>query len=233
MDGINLNTTLDEFLLVAPALGRVIDRLGIGSRRDRNRSLDNICQKLGFDPPTFARVLAALAVAEAPTPPVCLDLMTLPDLCDHLEQARQASLQDELARFDELIHAMAERHGEQQPLLLSIRAAFIVLRDSFATHFREEGDVVFPLIRQMATGGTGGRLVRVALKPRLARMQHEHNLAEEALAELGALAGEMALRPPASAALPAVADALVRLEHAVHEQIYHENQVLFPRALAG
>ena len=58
------------------------------------------------------------------------------------------------------------------------------------------------------------------------------NAGDEALAELHALADDESLRRPAPVFMRTVSDAIVRLKHAVHEQIYKENQVLFPRALA-
>lgn len=70
------------------------------------------------------------------------------------------------------------------------------------------------------------------MKSYLLRMKIEHNQADEALADLNALAGDEPLQRHSPVVLRTVSDAMVRLNHAVHEQIYKENQVLFPRAVA-
>jgi regulator of cell morphogenesis and NO signaling len=229
MNHIDLSTTLNEFLLASPEQARVIGPLGPDSRRDGSRSLADICQTHGLEPQTFARMLAAFARARSQPPPVCLELMTLKDLCDHLEQSPRVTLQDELARLDQLTRVATEQYGAEHPQLLRTRKTFVAFRERFTAHLHEEAENLFPLIRRLTTGK---KEARSALKSRLARMEHEHNQADEALAELHALAGEESLRPPVPAAVRMVSDAIVRLEQAIHEQIYKENQVLFPRALA-
>ncbi len=229
MNHIDLSTTLDEFLLASPEHGRVIASLGLNSRCDGSQSLADICQTHGLEPRTFARMLAAFASARSQPPPVCLELMTLNDLCDHLEQSPRVTLQDELARLDQLTRVAAEQYGAEHPQLLRIRKTFVTFREQFTVHLHEEAEILFPLIRRLTTGKKEGRS---ALKSRLARMEHAHNQADEALAELRALAGEESLRRPLPATVRTVSDAIFRLEHAIHEQIYKENQVLFPRALA-
>ena len=229
MNHIDLSTTLDEFLLASPEQGRVIGSLGLDWRCEGRRSLADICQTHGLEPRTFARMLAAFARARSQPPPVCLELMTLNDLCDHLEQSPRITLQDELARLDQLTRVAAEQYGAEHPQLLRTRETFVAFRERFTAHLHEEAEMLFPLIRRLTTGK---KEARSALKSRLARMEHEHNQADEALAELHALAGEESLRRPVPAAVRTVSDAIVHLEHAVHEQIYKENQVLFPRALA-
>jgi len=229
MNHTDLSTTLDEFLLASPEQYRIVGPLGLDSQRDGRRSLADICQIHGLEPRTFARMLAAFACAKSQPPPVYLELMTLKDICDHLEQSSRVALQDELARLDQLTRVAAERYGAGHPQLLRIRKTLVAFRERFTAHLHEETENLFPLIRRLTTGK---KEARSALKSRLARMEHEHNQADEALAELHALAGDGLLRPPVPAAVRTVSDAIVRLEQAIHEQIYKENQVLFRRALA-
>lgn len=229
MNHIDLSTTLDELLLASPKQGRVIGLLGLDSRCDGSQSLADICQTHGLEPRTFARMLAAFASARSQPPPACLELMTLNDLCDHLEQSLRVTLQDELAWLDQLTRVAAEQYGAEHPQLLRTRKTFVAFRERFTAHLHEEAEKLFPLIRRLTTGKKDAR---PALKSRLARMEHEHNQAGETLAVLRALAGGESLRRPLSAAVRTVSDAIIRLEHSIHEQIYKENQVLFPRALA-
>jgi regulator of cell morphogenesis and NO signaling len=232
MNLIDPNTPLDQFLFATPEQRRLFDDLGIDTCRDHNRSLAEVCRKHGLDSQTVARMLTALQGTPQQRQAVTLELMALTELCDHLEYTQNHYLLDELARLDKLTRTAAEQEGAETPQLLRIRETFVAFREQFTAHIREEADALFPLIRGLAIDENEALPVRPALKSRLARMENQHNQADEALAELHALAGDGSLRLPVSAGVRTVSDAIVRLEHAIHEQIYKENQVLFPRALA-
>ena len=231
MNLINPNTSLDQFLLAAPEQRSLFDDLGIDLRHEQNRSLGEICQKHELDWSTFVRLLTAFQKF-SPRPAVALELMALPELCDHVELAQRSQVQEELKRLDELTKAATEQSGAAQPQLRKIRSAFVAFYEPFAAHLRDEAENHFPLIRRLTTGENEGLPTRSVLKSRLARMENEHNQADEALAALHALAGDESSRLSVPSGVEAVAEAIVRLERTVHEQIYKENQVLFPRVLA-
>lgn len=229
---IDPNTPLDQFLSARPELRRLFDNLGINLRRDELPSLAEVCQRHDLDSPTVARLLTAWPGTNPPRQVVTLELMTLSELCDHLGQVQRVTLQEKLTCLDQLTRAAVEESGAENPQMLEIRAAFVAFREEFNAHLREETEELFPLICQFTTGEKGERPTRSALKSCLSRMKNEHNQADEALAELHALADDESLRRPAPVFMRTVSDAIVRLKHAVHEQIYKENQVLFPRAMA-
>lgn len=228
MNRIDPNMPLDQFLLAAPEQAILFDNLGIDLRRVRNKSFAGVCQEHRLDQQTFIRVLTAMQ-RTPPRPVIALEFMALTELCDHLEHAQQTQLQRELARLDQLTRAAAEQFGADYPQILKIRETFVAFRERFAAHLREDVEELFPLIRRLTTGR---RVVRLALKSHLARKESEHDQADEALAELRALAGGKELRRSVPTIVRTVSDAIARLEHTVHEQIYKENQVLFPRVLA-
>lgn len=228
MSLIDPDMSLDQFLLAAPEQRRLFDNLGITTCRDQNKSLAEACQQHSLDAHTVARLLTALRETPPPRPVVSLELMALSELCDHLEQTQRDYLQDELAQFDQLTRTAAKQLGAENPQLLRIRETFVAFRQQFAAHLQGETEGLFPLIRQLAAGEIGRLPKRSALKFRLARMEDEHNQADETLAELRTLAGDDSVRWPATRT---VAEAVTRLDHAIQEQIYKENQVLFPRAL--
>lgn len=232
MHRIDPNMPLDQFLSARPELRRLFENLGINLRRDECQSLAEACRQHDLDLPTVARLITALPGTNSPRQVVTLELMTLSELCDHLEHAQRVSIQDELMCLDRLTHAAVEELGAEHPQLLGIRAAFVAFREKFAAHLRVETEELFPLIRQLTTGEKRQLPARSALKSCLTRMESEHNQADEALAELRALASDESVCRLAPVFMRTVSDAIARLNHAAHEQIYKENQVLFPRALA-
>jgi len=233
MHRIDPNMPFDQFLSARPELRRLFENLGINFRRDESQSLAEVCQQHDLALSTVARLLTALPGTNLPRQVVTLELMTLSELCDHLEHTQRIPIQDELICLDRLTHAAVEELGAEHPQFLGIRAAFVAFREKFADHLRVETEELFPLIRQLTTGAIGERSARPALKSYLTRMESEHNQADEALAELRALVSDESVQRPAPAVIRTVSDVIVRLQHAVHEQIYKENQVLFPRALAN
>lgn len=191
------------------------------------------CQRHDLNWPTVARFLTALPGTILPCQGIALELMTLSELCDHLEHMHRVTIQDELTCLDQLTCTAVQELGAEHPQLLQIRATFVTFRETFAAHLREETEELFPMIRELTTGKQKRLVLPPALKSCLARMESEHNQADEALTELDALAEDKSLQRHAILVLrTACHDAIFRLKHAVHERIYEENQVLFPRTLA-
>jgi regulator of cell morphogenesis and NO signaling len=229
---INPNSSLDEFLFAEPELRRLFDNLGIDSLGGENKSLAKICQEHHLDSSTVARLLTALQAIYPPRQVVSLELMTLTELCDHLERLQQITLREELARLERLLRMAAQQQSAEYPQFVRIHETFVAFREQFTAHLREEAEGVFPLIRQLTNGESGALPVRSSLKLRLAEMEKDHNQADESLAELFTLASDESLGRSAAATMRAISTVIIRLKHTVHEQIYKENRVLFPRALA-
>lgn len=230
MKPVNPNTAFNQLLRTTPEYRPLFIHLGIDPLRNPNQSLAEVCHAHQLEPRTVARLLSAFTKTVAPAAP--MKLMLLSELCDHLEKPQHAYLHDELQKLDLMTRTAAKQKGEANPQLLIIREAFIALRAQLTAHLLAEAKDLFPMIRLLANGDNDERPTRSAVKFRLTRMEHEHNQIDEALAELGLLVANKSLELQFPAVTRTMAAAIARLEHTVHEQIYHENQVLFPRALA-
>ena len=227
---IDSNTTLRQLLIAAPEHGPVLECLGVNAVRDGGRTLAELCRSRGLETHTAACLLAAMRDARRRAPAVCVELMTLVQLCDHLENA-QRNLHNELKRLDRLTKTLAKENAMDDPKLLAIRKSFVAFQRRFKAHLRKESEQLFPVYRRWAANRNEARHARSFLNPALAQLQREHNQADEALADLRSLVAGDASFSSARAAVKTTADAIARLEHAVHEQIYKENHVLFPKAL--
>lgn len=160
----------------------------------------------------------------APIPAVASELMPLTDLCGWLESRQLQVLCGELSRLNRLIPAAVERDGASHPQLLKLQEAFAAFCEKFTAHLREEAKAVFPLIRRMENRAGGNSRARRSLQTHTARLEQQHFEADEAIAELRALAEKDCP--------PELHKDLARFERSLHEQIYEENRVLYPRALA-
>ncbi len=88
----------------------------------------------------------------------------------------------------------------------------------------KEEQILFPMIRR----GHGA----MAAGP-ISVMEHEHDSAGNALRRLRKLTGEFSVPADACNTWRALWHGLSALEQALHEHIHLENNILFPRALAG
>ncbi len=200
---------LSEILRAKPQQRGLWERLGIDLSRCRDCSLAEVCRLHDLDASTVARLLSAMREPAC----VILELLTLDELCEHIERRQHACLHDAMVELEHLTGRAAENPGGER--FLKIRKMFLAFRFTLATHLHEESSVLFPCLRR------GGEFPgRAALKFRLARLEREHCQADEALAELGALADGK------------IGAVVARLHRIVHEQIYIENRILFPQALA-
>jgi regulator of cell morphogenesis and NO signaling len=160
-----------------------------------------------------------------------LELLALPVLCDFLERDGHVWLDTELCLLDQLTRAAAERYAQEEPRLLQVRACFESFRTQFGQHLREEEESVFPVIRQVWGMQCEPISTAASLKHSLQRMTQAHFRAEELIADLRVLVAHSMERSSRTSVLRVIADALIRLEGKIHEQICAENRVLFSRAL--
>lgn len=227
---INPDTTLAQLLLTAPELRPVWERLGVNPVRDEGRTLTELCESRGLESRTVARLLSAMKAARQEAPAACVELMTLGQLCDHLEDAHR-NLRDELKQLDQLTKVLAKGEAAQHPRRLAIRKRFVAFQRQFKAHLRKESESLFPVVRRWAASQKETRQSLALVNPPLAQLVREHSQADEALADLRFLVAGSPPSSAAPAAVRSVADAIARLERTVREQIYKENHMLFPRAL--
>ena len=231
MNALDRQTPLGQLWRIAPEQRRVFENLGIATD-DEPRSLAQVCQANGLDVDTVARMLVAFQGVAAQRPAVTVELMTLADLCDHVESVHHACLRDGLENLDHLTRKIAEHEGANDPRILKIRQTFVGFRQKILAHLRVEAEALFPLLRQLDSHPDESSVALAGINLSMERLEREHYEVEEDFAHLCALTQIEA--PLASLPDPVrkLHDAVVGLERGINEQIYKENQILFPRTRA-
>lgn len=233
MNLIDPNTPLDQFLLTAPELEPLFVRLGMHRSGDGIRSTESLsefCERRGLDWQTTRRMLAALQAPRQRAVPA-LELMTLTELCDHLEQTQTSRLHVELARVEQLVLGALAQGETTQRQFRRFQQTFNRFRRQLIVHLRKEAAELYPLLRRCSTARNGERPTRSLLKTRVTRMESDHEQAEAMLGELTEIARDDAFQSSAATAAGAMTQGLAALDRVVQEQIYAENHVLFPRVL--
>lgn len=223
MTHLAVDRTPEESSPSRPLHAQIFKHLGIAEKGTSETSWTKRCQKQKLDPSTVTRMLAAFDEVVRTVPPVSIELMTLTELCDHIEQTHHCRLHETLSQLDELIHATADDEEAPENDTNQIHEAFLSFRNRTTAHLQMESRVLFPLIRQMEAESPRASVTHRALRTTMVEMENDHNEADEALAELHTLAQMIA---------PSLSQAIGRLEIDLHEQIYKENHALFPKALA-
>ncbi len=231
LDGsIDPTMTLREVMQTAPGAAELWDRLGVDICHRQNASFASVCRQQGLDPSTVARLLTALRQTSPRNRTIIVELLTLRELCDYIENTQHNCLKADLAEVDRLTRNAAHQYSS----VWRVRKAFVTFCDQLAAHLHEEIDGLFPVIRRLASGSSRARLARgVKLRPRFARLEREHGLAEDAIEELISFVNDGTLNGISPVTTQALSAAVLRLRHSLAQQIYVENQVLFRRASAA
>lgn len=172
------------------------------------------CERGGPMPARLARL----------EPVAAIELMSLGKLCARLEHRQRLFLLRGLTCLGRLIHSAARHDRRNRLRLVRLQRTFAAFHDKFTAHLRAETGIIFPLIRRLESGTVGKSYARRSLQTHTAHLAQQHFEADEAIAELRALAR--------NGCAPGLHEQIVSFERNLHEQIYEENRFLFPRALA-
>lgn len=221
---ISAEMTVGTLAAEHPLATRVLARHGIDFCCGGGKALQDVCAKKGLDP---ARLLDEIR-QELATPGASTknwNEAPLDELIDHILDTFHRPLQEELPRLEGMARKVLDVHGARDPeRFKELLAVFEGLENELHEHMAKEEQVLFPMIRQ----GNG----HMAAGP-VSVMEHEHEAAGAALLRLRELTNGYAVPEEACNTWRALWVGLAAFEEAMHEHIHLENNILFPRALAG
>jgi regulator of cell morphogenesis and NO signaling len=155
--------------------------------------------------------------------------MSMTELADHIEQTHHAYLRSELPRLTRLVDKVTSVHGEAHAWLEDVRTVFAGLVAELEPHMMKEEQILFPMIRDIESGGSGASHCGSIENP-IRVMEHEHDNAGQALERLRELTNGFVAPDGACNSFRAMLDGMETLEADLHQHIHKENNVLFVRA---
>lgn len=227
---ISPSTTLAEIASTTPVLTRELERLGLDYCCGGQRSLAEACRAQQLDPEAVIAELASVpAAAEAPA-----DWIGLPpiELVDHLEATHHRGLKDALPRLTELATKVSRVHGEAHPELIRVAEVVNELRADLEPHLRKEEEVLFPMIRSLATASSQPGFPCGSIANPIAVMEEEHVAVGALLEQLRALTNGYQAPAGTCASTRALMEGLAELEADTHLHVHKENSHLFPAVMA-
>ena len=221
---ITEQTTVGSVATEHPLSTRVFARHGIDFCCGGGRPLSEACAAQGVD---TAVVLAELTeeIGAKPETETRWDEKPMTELIDHIVATFHVPLREELPRLEAMANKVLEVHGEKDPVRLKgVRDTIVALKSELMLHMVKEEEILFPMI---AAGQGASAMGPVSV------MEAEHADAGNMLRRLSDLTDQYTPPEGACNTWCALWAGLEDLEKALHVHIHLENNILFPRALAG
>lgn len=207
-----------------PASVKVFQRHGIDFCCGGARPLDAACRDAGVATAALLREVD-LEERSLPEPAVRWDQAPLDSLVRHIVERFHRPLGPELPRLRELAETVLRVHGDKdRERFQYVRDAVASMQPEVAQHVAKEEEVVFPWLLGAA---------RASATEPVAALAREHDALGELLHGLRRATDGFTPPPEACATWRALWQGLHDLEQDFHEHVHLENNVLFPRALAG
>jgi regulator of cell morphogenesis and NO signaling len=207
-----------------PAATRVFDRHGIDYCCGGGRPLRAVCEAKGLDPVRLMEEIRT-ELQRLDGPSEDWDAAPLPGLIEHILREYHAPLREELPRLEAMARKVRDVHGAKDPAgFAKLLSVYLGLEAELEAHMLKEEQILFPLIER-GQGKAAGAPISV--------MEHEHATAASGLRRLRELTNDYEAPAGACNTWRALWHGLAELEDSLHRHIHLENNILFPRALAG
>jgi regulator of cell morphogenesis and NO signaling len=214
--------TLGDLVTAIPTAARVFHRYQLDYCCGGRQTLADACAPRGID---ALAVLGEIQAANQQAPaPARWDERPLSELIRHILDRYHAPLKTELPRLLELARKVERVHADKTGCPTGLAALLDEIQTEVASHLAKEEQLLFPLILA-GNGPTAHMPVRVMLR--------EHEDHGQNLRRVRELTHDFALPAYACATFRELYRALAELEVELMQHIHLENNVLFPRALAG
>jgi regulator of cell morphogenesis and NO signaling len=221
-------TTLAAIVTTNPSAARTLERHHLDYCCGGRQTLAEACARNGLD---VGFVLDELETTPDAVQPAWAAMSPI-ELVDHIEATHHRYLHGELPRLDALATKVAGVHADRHHELTHVSRLVAAIRDDLTPHLAKEEEVLFPMIRELATSDTAPVFHCGTLANPIRMMLFEHDRAGDLLADLRAATADYEVPADGCASYRALYTALAELEADTHLHVHKENNVLFPAVLA-
>lgn len=214
----------------------IIERYGIHTHAEMDRSLEDACVAHGANP---AAVSAEIEEATNPRviPDIDFERLPLRKLTAHIVERHHEYLKLEMPRLRTKLDKMASRHGERDDHLLEkLHAVYRGLQEELDFHMHKEEMALFPVIDAYAAADETNSPAPLppfgTVRNPIRMMEHEHDSALNALKQLRVITRDYVPGDYACPNFRAVFHSMEELEADLIQHIHLENDILHPRAAA-
>jgi len=223
---ITTEQTLGELAVAVPTAAKVLHRYGLDDCCGGKQSLAEACARKGLDPGTVLEDIRTDQAALRVPGDGGLSWLdrTLPELVEHILTRYHAPLRGELGRLLTMAERVEQVHAARPDCPTGLAEHLQAMGPFVGEHLAKEEQILFPMILSGR-----GRLASIPVQVMLG----EHEDHGDALRRIRALTDDLRLPEGACATWRELYRSLLQLEIDLMEHIHLENNILFPRALAG
>jgi regulator of cell morphogenesis and NO signaling len=219
---MNTGQTLGELAAAIPAAARVFHRYGLDFCCGGRQSLEQACAAERLDAEAVLREIEASAASEPEE--TRWDRRPIEELIHHILDRYHAPLKTEIPRLVDLARKVEEVHADKPECPAGLADLLAEVRAAVESHLAKEEQILFPLILA-GRGQTAHMPVQV--------MMQEHEDHGRNLQRIRELTHDLQIPEYACASWRELYRSLAQLEVELMDHIHLENNILFPRALAG
>ncbi|NQV72544.1 iron-sulfur cluster repair di-iron protein [bacterium] len=225
MSSFSPESRVGDIAVEQPSATRSFYRFGIDFCCGGGKSLESVCEKKGLDVDQVLLDITLQAAGNGEESPNDWKSASSVALISHIITTYHEPLRVELPRLKSMLDKVQKVHGHVDPERFSeLQAVYTKLGDELMEHMLKEEQVLFPSIMQ------GNETEASTL---LGDLEQDHEDAGEALRAINRLTDSYVAPEYACNTWRALWSGFEDLEKAMHEHVHLENNILFPRTLAG
>lgn len=208
---------------------QVFEKYGLDFCCKGKRTLQQACEEKSLPAETVLNELAP--VMHGSSYGKDFDSMQLSTLTDYIVNVHHAYVRNNMPIILNYLLKIATKHGEKFTYMKKVYIYFAQVRSELDEHLMKEEQVVFPIINDLEKGGVAGnpsQNLPVAVK----MMEEEHDVAGGLMTKIREITNNYAVPDQACTTFRVALQMLQEFETDLHEHVYLENHLLFPKALA-
>lgn len=218
----NTEQTLGNLVTASPAAAKVLQRYRLDYCCGGKQTLGEACAAENIDPEAVLRDIDAAGTGSVDV--ARWDERPLDELVQHILDRYHAPLRVELPRLIELAGQVERAHADKPDRPLGLSDLLTEVKAAVESHLAKEEQILFPLI-VAGRGRTAHMPVQVMMK--------EHDDHGQNLRRIRQITNDLTVPEHACASWRELYRALGELEVDLMDHIHLENNILFPRTLAG
>jgi regulator of cell morphogenesis and NO signaling len=222
MSAIDTNMTVANLVATYPQTAKVFHKYRIDFCCGGHQPIAEACSTKGVEAETLYRELEA-AAADRSAGRRGANELTTPTLIGWIIDHHHAYLRETLPITSQMMAKVARVHGENNPKLLALKAAYDELAAALPPHLDTEEQVLFPALEANTAGS------EAIIRRELDSMYSDHLEVRDLLVRIREAADDFTVPEWGCNTYRALFAELSALEADLHEHIHLENHVLMPR----
>ena len=228
---IDRNSSIAKIAADVPGATEVFEALGLDYACAGDRSVADAAYVAAIDPDAVVARLRRLRSVENA---VSWSDRRLSDVMKHLVEEHHRLVAGEMRSTAIHLAEVCSEKAQMPSDVYQLRATFARLSDILLPHIREEEEIIFPVIEKLerAWETDQPRMETLDLDKRISNIVAEHGKTAELLRTMRELRERLVLHEEVPARCQPILEGIARLEAHLHQYMFLENSVLFPRAVA-